>query len=82
MTGCIAQAVSEDISLGHDPELADARWFTKEEVKLALFENAASPFDPVPKGRPGELRLPPSNAIAHMLLKAFVEDTWGVSSLH
>jgi NAD+ diphosphatase len=78
MTGCIAQAVAEDIFLGHDPELADARWFTKEEVKKALQNNTASPFDPVPKEREGELRLPPSNAIAHMLLKAFVEDTWGV----
>jgi len=81
MTGCIAQAVSEDIFLGHDSELADARWFTKEEVRKALSDNAGSPFNPVPKGTEGGLRLPSSNAIAHMLLKAFVEDTWGVNSL-
>jgi NAD+ diphosphatase len=80
MTGCIAQAVTEDIFLGHDPELTEARWFTKEEVKKALSENSASPFAPVPKGREGELRLPPSSAIAHVLLKAFVEDTWGIRS--
>jgi NAD+ diphosphatase len=80
MTGCIALAEEEEIYLGHDPELADARWYTKEEVKKALYDNSGSPFEPVPKGREGELRLPPSSAIAHMLLKAFVEDTWGKPS--
>ena len=80
MTGCIALAEEETIFLGHDPELADARWFTKEEIKTALAENSGSPFEPVPKGRENELRLPPTTAIAHILLKAFVEDTWGVSN--
>ena len=80
MTGCIALAEEEEIFLGHDLELADARWFTKEEVKTALAENSGNPFEPVPKGRENELRLPPASAIAHMLLKAFVEDTWGVST--
>jgi NAD+ diphosphatase len=79
MTGCIALAEEETIFLGHDPELTDARWFTKEEVKEALNKNSGSPFDPVPKGEEGKLRLPPASAIAHMLLKAFVEDTWGIS---
>jgi NAD+ diphosphatase len=80
MTGCIALAEDETIFLGHDPELTDARWFTKEEVKTALYENSGSPFEPVPKERENELRLPPVNAIAHMLLKAVVEGTWGVSA--
>lgn len=80
MTGCIALADDESIFLGHDPELVDARWFDKAEVKKALYENAGSPFEPVPKDKEGELRLPPSSAIAHMLLKAFVEDTWGISA--
>jgi NAD+ diphosphatase len=77
MTGCIALAEDETIYLGHDPELADARWFTIDEVKVALTQNSGSPFEPVPKGREGELRLPPSSAIAHMLLKAVVDDSWG-----
>lgn len=80
MTGCIALAEDETIFLGHDPELADARWFTKEEVKTALKENSGSPFEPVPEGRENELRLPPSTAIAHMLLRAVVEDTWCMSA--
>jgi len=77
MTGCIALAEDETIYLGHDPELADARWFTIDEVKVALTQNSGSPFEPVPKGREGELRLPPASAIAHMLLKAIVDDSWG-----
>ena len=77
MTGCIALAEDETIFLGHDPELTDARWFTMDEVKVALIENSGSPFDPVPKGREGELRLPPASAIAHMLLKAVVDNSWG-----
>jgi NAD+ diphosphatase len=80
MTGCIALAEDESIFLGHDPELVDARWFTKEEVRKALTENSGSPFEPIPKDKEGELRLPPASAIAHMLLKAFVEDSWGVAS--
>ena len=79
MTGCIAMADKEEIFLEHDPELADARWFTKEEIKKALHDNSGSPLEPIPKGRGGELRLPPASAIAHTLLTAFVEDTWGVS---
>jgi len=80
MTGCIALAEDETIFLGHDPELTDARWFTKEEVKIALDENSRGPFEPVPKGKENELRLPPASAIAHMLLKAFVEGTWGMNA--
>jgi NAD+ diphosphatase len=80
MTGCMALAEDETIFLGHDPELTDARWFTKEEVKIALESNSGSPFDPVPEGRENELRLPPSSAIAHILLKAFVDGNWGVTS--
>lgn len=78
MMGCIALAEEENLFLGHDPELSDAKWFTKEDVKKALQNNSGNPFGPVPKGKENELRLPPTSAIAHMLLKAFVEDTWGV----
>jgi NAD+ diphosphatase len=80
MTGCIALAEDESIFLGHDPELADARWFTKEEVKKALEENSGSPFEPIPEDKKDELRLPPASAIAHLLLKAFVDESWGVPS--
>jgi NAD+ diphosphatase len=80
MIGCIALADDETIFLGHDPELVDAKWFTKEEVSKALKENSGSPFEPVPEGKENDLRLPPVSAIAHLLLKDFAEDTWGVAS--
>lgn len=80
MTGCIALAEDESIFLGHDPELTDARWFTKEEVVTALENNSGSPFEPVPKEKEHELRLPPASAIAHVLLKAFVDGNWGVQA--
>jgi NAD+ diphosphatase len=80
MAGCIALAEDETIFLGHDPELADARWFTKEEVAFALENNSGSPFEPAPEGKENELRLPPVSAIAHILLKAFVDGNWGVAS--
>ena len=80
MTGCMALATDESIFLGHDPELADARWFTKEEVKYALDNNSGSPFEPVPKGKENELRLPPASAIANLLLQSFVDGNWGVRS--
>ena len=79
MVGCFALAEDESIFLGHDPELVEARWFTKEEVRKALAENSGSPFEPVPKDKAGELRIPPTSAIAHILLKAFIEDSWGVA---
>lgn len=78
MTGCIALAEDETIFLGHDHELTDARWFGLEEVKHALIQNSGSPFEPVRKGMENQLRIPPASAIAHLLLKAVVEDTWGI----
>ena len=80
MTGCIALAKDETIFLGHDPELEDCKWFTKDEVREALSHNSGSPFEPAPKGKENELRLPPASAIAHILLKAVVEDTWGLDA--
>ena len=80
MIGCMALAEDESIFLGHDPELADARWFTKEEVETALATNSGSPFEPVPEGKENDLRLPPVSAIAHLLLKSFVDGKWGVTS--
>jgi len=80
MIGAIALAEDESIFLGHDPELADARWFTKEEVVNALENNSGSPFEPAPKGKENDLRLPPASAIAHLLLKSFVDGNWGVQA--
>ena len=60
MIGTIAQADTEEISLENDDELAEARWFTKEELRSALAGKA-------------DFFVPPPFAIAHHLIKAFVE---------
>jgi NAD+ diphosphatase len=63
MIGCFAEALSEEITL-EEAELADARWFTKAEVREMLAK----------AGTTETPRLAPSMAIAHQLAKAWVEE--------
>jgi NAD+ diphosphatase len=66
MLGCWAEALNEDIKI--DPEeLEDAKWFTKEEVAKALANS-------VDLAGPG-LKVPPKYAIAHHLLKSWVDNS-------
>ncbi|MBC9033284.1 NAD(+) diphosphatase [Sphingomonas sp. JC676] len=61
MVACIG--VAEDDALTIDThELEDARWFTREEVRLAMARDPAAPFG-----------APPPYAIAHTLLGAWME---------
>lgn len=61
MIGCVAEGVSETIRTDPD-ELEDARWFTKAEVMRMI------------AGRhPQGLTVPPPTAIAHLLLRDWVE---------
>lgn len=60
MMGCIATAHSSEIVL-NDGELVDAKWFKKDEIRLAL------------DGNSDLLSLPPSTAIAHQLIKSWLE---------
>lgn len=61
MIGCVAESLDAAITL--DPEeLADARWFTRDDVAAML------------EGRhPAGLTAPPPLAIAHLLMRAFVD---------
>jgi NAD+ diphosphatase len=59
MIACFAQATNLDITLDTD-ELEEARWVTKDEVRAALAGT-------------GDWLAPPPMAIAHTLLKAWVE---------
>lgn len=59
MIGCFAEALNTEIHLDHN-ELEDARWFTKEELRAALAGE-------------GPVRMPPPLAIAHQLVKTWVE---------
>ncbi len=61
MVACIGEALNDDIQVDAN-ELEDARWFTREDVNLALARDPAAPF-----------LGPPPYAIAHSLLKAWAE---------
>jgi NAD+ diphosphatase len=60
MIGCVGDAESEAIEI--DPaELDDARWFTRDALRAAL------------AGRRADLAVPPPFAVAHHLIRAWVE---------
>ena len=60
MLGCFAEAVSTDIKL--DDELELCRWFSRDETR-AILENT----------HPEGFWAPPKTAIAHQLMRSFVE---------
>ncbi|MCR9242277.1 MAG: NAD(+) diphosphatase [Rhodobiaceae bacterium] len=60
MIGCIAEATSEDFEID-GIELSEGRWFTRDELAAAL------------DGKGDGFFVPPAFAIAHHLVKAFVE---------
>jgi NAD+ diphosphatase len=62
MIGCFAEARSRDIVVDRD-ELEDARWFSKDEVAAMLLRR-----------HPDGLTCPPGVAIAHHIMRAWVED--------
>jgi NAD+ diphosphatase len=57
MLGCHCEADSERLTID-TTELDDARWFTREEVAMALAEDPVAPF-----------QAPPKTAIARTLLE-------------
>jgi NAD+ diphosphatase len=64
MMGCIAEAKTTGIDIDKT-EIEDARWFSRDDAMAAL------------QGRHPELAVPGRHAIAHHLIKAFVEGSWG-----
>lgn len=61
MIGCYARAKTTEIHLDGN-ELSDAKWFTREQVRAAMARGT------------NELRLPPPLAIAHQLVRTWLED--------
>ena len=59
MIGCLAEGLSEEITLDEE-ELKGARWFHRDELRAAL------------EGE-GDVMVPPALAVAHHLIRAFVE---------
>ncbi len=62
MIGCHAEALSREITVDRE-ELEDARWFSKDEIVTMLMRT-----------HPGGLTTPPPVAIAHHIIRAWVED--------
>jgi NAD+ diphosphatase len=62
MIGCHAEALSHDIVIDRS-ELEDARWFDRDEVGSMLLRR-----------HPASLSTPPPMAIAHHIIRAWVED--------
>jgi NAD+ diphosphatase len=66
MIGCHAQALTSELKVDRS-ELEDARWFTREECALMLLRK-----------HPDGLGTPPPVAIAHHIIRAWVEEGDGV----
>jgi NAD+ diphosphatase len=66
MIGCHAQALTTELKVDRS-ELEDARWFTREECALMLLRR-----------HPDGLGTPPPVAIAHHIIRAWVEEGDGV----
>jgi NAD+ diphosphatase len=62
MIGCHAQALSENLTVDRE-ELEDARWFDRDELGAMLARR-----------HPQGLTTPPPVAIAHHIIRSFVED--------
>jgi NAD+ diphosphatase len=62
MIGCHAEALSDEIVVDRS-ELEDARWFSKGEIVAMLMRT-----------HPQGLTTPPPVAIAHHIIRAWVED--------
>ncbi len=61
MIGCYARATTTEITVDMN-ELSDAKWFSRDEVRESL------------QRKSGDLRMPPALAIAHQLVKSWIEE--------
>jgi NAD+ diphosphatase len=66
MIGCHARATSSNITVDRE-ELEDARWFTRDEVAQMFIGK-----------HPEGIGIPPPIAIAHHIIRAWVEQGDGV----
>ena len=66
MNGCLAEALNDDIKMDAT-ELVDCRWFTKDECAAMLMRQ-----------HPDGLTCPPPVAIAHHIIREWVESEHAV----
>jgi NAD+ diphosphatase len=64
MIGCHADALGDEIRVD-EIEIEEARWFGRDEIRSALGR---------PLGDPAMLGVPPKSAIAHQLMRAWLEE--------
>jgi NAD+ diphosphatase len=62
MIGCLAEAETTEISIDR-AEIEEARWFSREQIAKGL------------EGDTSEVMVPPPMAIAHHLLRAWIDET-------
>ena len=67
MIGCHAEALSTEITIDR-AELEDARWFDRDEITLMLLRR-----------HPDRLFAPPPVAIAHHIIRAWIEGDHGLA---
>lgn len=74
MIGCVAEVdfngVNENIHLGHDKELADARWFDMKFVRQLIYEKKTV-------DNPEGIKLPNPESIAFLLIRMVVDQAAG-----
>lgn len=74
MIGCVAEVdfngVNETINLGHDKELADARWFDMDFVRQLIYERKTV-------SNPEGIKLPNPESIAFLLIRMVVDQASG-----
>lgn len=82
MVGCHAQAMTEDVR-PIDSELEEVKWFTKEEIRVALANHDLSQLSETSlSSHPQltDLTLAPAQSLAHQLIKSWVDGQAGVFS--
>ena len=62
MNGCLAEALNDDLTMDKN-ELVDLRWFSKDECAAMLMRK-----------HPDGLTTPPPVAIAHHIIRTWVEN--------
>lgn len=82
MIGCLGvvefNGTNEIIHLGHDKELADARWFDIDFVRKMVYQNEVVDLE---EFNPENILLPMPESIAFLLIKLIVDQNYGTTKL-
>ena len=76
MIGCIAVALTEDINITETDAVEQICWFNRQEI-AAMLEKSKSPI--TKNVQENSLFIPGDYAIAHHLIKAFIDDNFDKS---